>query len=224
MRIDCSAVLFDLDGVLVDSTAYIERQWREWAASKGLDPEPFLRFCHGRRAVETICLAAPQLDAEAEVAQFRRLAVEDDVALAPIPGARELLAALPKGRWAVVTSGGRRFALARLAGAGLPEPRVLVCADDVREGKPSPEGYLRAAKLLGTTPTSCLVVEDAPPGIEAARAAGATVVALTTTHSAAALADAHLVLSSLTDVHLVTAPANGRPLSLELGAAPVIPA
>lgn len=217
MRIDCAAILFDLDGVLVDSTAYIERQWREWAASKGLDPAPFLRVCHGRRAVETICLAAPELNAEAEVAQFRERKIEEEAPLAAVPGAAELLATLPDDRWAVVTSGARRFALARLAGAGLPPPRTLVSAEDVRQGKPSPEGYLRAAELLGIAAHECLVVEDAPPGIQAAKTAGATVVALTTTHPAEALADADVVLSSLADVRLMSASTAGRLLALELG-------
>ena len=224
MRLECTAVLFDLDGVLVDSTAYIERQWREWAMGKGLDPEPFLRYCHGRRAVETICLAAPELDARAEVDQFRERAVTDEVPLTAFPGARELLAALPERRWAVVTSGARRFALARLAGAGLPQPQVLVSAEDVREGKPSPEGYLRAAELIGAAASECLVLEDAPPGIEAARAAGATVVAVSTTHPPAALGGARLVLGSLADVHLASSPGNGRLLALELGPAPLISA
>ena len=223
MRIDCSAVLFDLDGVLVDSTAYIERQWRDWALSKGLEPAPFLQFCHGRRAIETIRLAAPELDAEAEVAAFREHAV-GDLKLPAVSGARELLAALPESRWGVVTSGVRRFALARLVGAGLPEPSVLVSAEDVREGKPSPEGYLLAAGLLATSPSSCLVVEDAPPGIEAARAAGATVVALTSTHPAALLARAHRVVTSLADLHLVSAPDHGRPLCFELEPAPLMSA
>lgn len=220
MRIECAAALFDLDGVLVDSTAYIERQWSEWAASKGLDPAPFLHFCHGRRAVETIRLAAPQLDAEAEVAQFRHHAIED-VPLPAVPGARELLEALPEGRWGVVTSGPRQFALGRLALAGLPEPRVLVSADDVRHGKPSPEGYLRAAQLLGVAVAETFVIEDAPPGIEAARAAGATVVALASTHPAAMLQGAHLIVSSLAEVHVLSAPADRPPLVVELGRAPV---
>jgi sugar-phosphatase len=224
LRIDCAAVLFDLDGVLVDSTAYIERQWRDWALGKGLDPEPFLRYCHGRRAVETIRLAAPMLDAEAEVARFREQPVTEETGLAALPGAHELLDALPATRWAVVTSGARKFARARLAHARLPEPRVLVAAEDVREGKPSPDGYLRAAALLGAPPSACLVVEDAPAGIEAARAAGTIVVALSTTHPASVLGGARLVLGSLADVHLVAALENGRPLSLELAAAPVIPA
>jgi sugar-phosphatase len=221
MRVECAAVLFDLDGVLVDSTAYIERQWWDWAISKGLDPEPFLRVCHGRRAVETIRLAAPQLDAEAEVARFRDQPV-DNVALAALPGARELVAALAGGRWAIVTSGARRSALARLAAAALPAPPVLVSAEDVRRGKPSPEGYLRAAELVGVPPDDCLVFEDAPPGVAAARAAGARVIGVATTHPPETLGDAHAVVNSLADVHLASSGAG--PLALRVLPLPVIPA
>ena len=203
MRVECAAVLFDLDGVLVDSTAYIERQWSDWATSKGLDPEPFLRVCHGRRAVETIRLAAPQLDAEAEVARFRDQPL-DNVALAPLPGARDLVDGLAGAPWAIVTSGVRRFALARLAAAGLPAPPILVSAEDVRRGKPSPEGYLRAAELLAVPPDDCLVFEDAPPGVAAARAAGTRVIGVATTHPPEALGDAHAVVSSLAEVHLAS--------------------
>jgi mannitol-1-/sugar-/sorbitol-6-phosphatase len=221
MRVECAAVLFDLDGVLVDSTAYIERQWRDWALSRGLDPEPFLRVCHGRRAVETIRLAAPELDAEAEVARFRPAAPDEDAVLTALPGARELLAALSSAPWAVVTSGARRFALARLAGAGLPAPPVLVSAEDVRHGKPSPEGYLRAAELVGVAAAQCVVFEDAPPGIAAARAAGATVIAVATTHPPEGLGDAHAVAGSLADVHLAL-PGAGRP-ALEIALFPLMP-
>jgi len=221
MRVECAAVLFDLDGVLVDSTAYIERQWRDWAVASGLDPEPFLRVCHGRRAVETIRLAAPQLDAEAEVARFRAEAPDQDAILTSLPGARELLAALSAGRWAVVTSGARRFALARLAGAGLPAPPVLVSAEDVSQGKPSPEGYLRAAELVGAATADCVVFEDAPPGITAARAAGATVIGVATTHAPEALWEAHAVAGSLADVHPVLSGA-GRS-ALEITLLPLMP-
>ncbi len=221
MRVECSAVLFDLDGVLVDSTAYIERQWRDWALSRGLDPAPFLRVCHGRRAVETIRLAAPGLDAEAEVARFRAQAPDEDARLTALPGARELLAVLSPALWAVVTSGARRFALARLAGAGLPAPPVLVSAEDVRQGKPSPEGYLLAAQLVGVAPGDCVVFEDAPPGIAAARAAGATVIAVATTHPPEELADAHAIAGSLADVHLTLRGA-GRP-ALEIALLPLMP-
>ncbi|HET7598792.1 MAG TPA: HAD-IA family hydrolase [Gemmatimonadales bacterium] len=213
--IDCSAVLFDLDGVLVDSTEFVERQWHEWAAWRGLDPAPFLRVCHGRRATETIQLAAPELDAEAEVARFRAMPVPEDPVLHPLPGAAELLAELPAGTWAVVTSGSRASAERRLAAAGLPRPPVLVAAEDVRHGKPSPEGYLRAASRLGVPATECVVIEDAPPGIEAARAAGAIVIALIGTYSADQLPPSDYrigALSELRDLLRIHAHGTSAPL------------
>jgi sugar-phosphatase len=200
LRIGCSVVLFDLDGVLVDSTGYVEHQWREWAKWRGLDPAPFLRVCHGRRALETIRLAAPELDAEAEVARFREIPVAEEPLLHAVPGAAELLGVLPAGTWAVVTSGTRPMATNRLKPAGLPVPGVLITAEDVRHGKPRPEGYLRAAERLGVPPADCVVIEDAPPGIEAALAAGMTAVGLTTTHSPAELAAAHHRIASLAEL------------------------
>jgi sugar-phosphatase len=181
-RFECRAVLFDLDGVLVDSTRYVEQQWRRWALGKGLSPEPFLRVCHGRRALETIQLAAPDLDAEAEVAAFLPEDGSEPGLLAPVEGAARLLQRLPAGRWAVATSGPRVSAIARLRSAGLPLPSVLICAEDVIRGKPNPEVYLTAAAALSASPSECLVLEDAPAGIESARAAGMRVIALTTTH------------------------------------------
>jgi mannitol-1-/sugar-/sorbitol-6-phosphatase len=180
-RFECRAVLFDLDGVLVDSAAYVEDQWRAWARSKGLSAEPFLRICHGRRALETIQLAAPHLDAAAEVAAFVPDVTQSGV-LHPVEGASRLLQALPAGSWAVATSGTRAVATERLRKAGLPIPHVLVCAEDVIHGKPSPDVYLMAAAAVGASPSECIVIEDAPAGIQAARAAGMAVVALTTTH------------------------------------------
>jgi sugar-phosphatase len=200
-RFECSAVLFDLDGVLVDSTRYVEQQWRRWAVAKGLPPEPFLRVCHGRRALETIQLAAPQLDAHAEVAAFVPDEGSDATAMEPIAGAARLLQVLPAGSWAVGTSGTRATAWARLRGAGLRIPGVLICAEDVVHGKPSPDVYLMAAAALTVPPAECLVVEDAPAGIQAARAAGMRVIALTTSHRAEELrADA--CAGSLAGVHL----------------------
>jgi len=199
-RIECAAILFDLDGVLVDSTTYVEQQWRRWATARGLSPEPFLRVCHGRRALETIRIAAPHLDAEAEV---RALGPDDEPGppIVPLPGAAQLLDALPAGSWAVATSGRRPGALARLRGAGLPVPEVLVSAEDVAAGKPSPEAYLLAAGRLGVPPAAALVIEDAPAGIEAALTAGMRVLALTTTHSADQLATT-LQAPTLAAVHL----------------------
>jgi len=200
-RFECSAVVFDLDGVLVDSTGYVEQQWRRWAASKGLPVEPFLRVCHGRRALETIRLAAPHLDAEAEVAAFAPEEKSDGQILGPVDGAPRLLEMLPVGSWAVATSGTRAMATERLQRAGLPIPGILICAEDVLHGKPSPDVYLLAAAGLGVVPTECLVVEDAPAGIEAARAAGMGVIALTTTHRAEELC-ADACTTSLSGVHV----------------------
>jgi sugar-phosphatase len=198
-RRECSAILFDLDGVLVDSTALVETQWRRWAAARGLRAEPFLRVCHGRRAVETVRLAAPDLDAEAEVRALVPLA--DDVPPGPCDGAARLLRLLPEGSWGVATSSPREPATERLLRAGLPVPRVLVCAEDVTRGKPSPEVYLAASAALRVPAHGCLVIEDAPPGIEAARAAGMAVVGLTTTHRPDQLS-ADLRTASLANVHL----------------------
>jgi sugar-phosphatase len=215
-RFECRAILFDLDGVLVDSARYIEQQWRSWATSKGLSPEPFLQVCHGRRALETIRLAAPHLNAEAEIAAFEPEQAGEMPGLDPVEGALRLLQQLPSGSWAVATSGTRVTASARLKGAGLTMPVVLVCSEDVVHGKPSPEVYLTAAARLGVLPSECLVIEDAPAGIEAARAAGMRVLALTTTHPATMLG-ADACAPSLAAVHLGRIdPAAGRAPLLEL--------
>ena len=200
-RFECSAILFDLDGVLVESAAWIELQWRRWAVRRGLDPAPFLRVCHGRRAVETIRLAAPELDADAEVARLDPADERVSEPLRPVAGAERVLGALPPGAWAVATSGPRVSAIARLRHAGLPMPDVLVCAEDVECGKPSPDVYLRAAARLGLEPVRCLVVEDAPAGLEAAAAAGMAAVGVTTTHPASELS-APVLIPDLTRVHL----------------------
>jgi mannitol-1-/sugar-/sorbitol-6-phosphatase len=199
-RFDCSAVILDLDGVLVDSTALVEDQWRRWAAARGLQPEPFLRICHGRRALETIRLAAPQLDAEAEVAALPA-DTEPGAEIRALAGAARLLDQLPPGTWAVATSGSRAAATLRLRRAGLPVPPVMVCAEDVKQGKPHPEVYQRAAMALEVSPTDCLVIEDAPAGIEAARAAGMTAIGLATTPEPAEL-PVDVCAGSLADVHL----------------------
>jgi sugar-phosphatase len=200
-RFECRAILFDLDGVLVDSRAYIEDQWRRWATARGLEPEPFLQVCHGRRAVETIRLAAPDLDAEAEVAAFKPEDAGSSLSLCAMEGAARLLGTLPTESWAVATSGPRLMATARLRQAGLPIPSVLVCAEDVLHGKPSPDVYLIAAAALALSPRDCIVIEDAPAGIEAARAAGMGVIALATTHRRSEL-HADVCAASLAGIHV----------------------
>lgn len=182
------ALLFDLDGVLVDSSASVERQWRRWAARHGLDGDALMRVVHGRRAADTIREVAPWLDAEREVREVLAPAEAADVdGNVAIPGAAALLAGLPADRWAVVTSCVPDVAAGRLRSVGLPLPRVLVTAADVARGKPDPEGYRLGAARLGAPPERCVVFEDAPAGLAAARAAGARSVAVATTHAAAEL-------------------------------------
>jgi HAD superfamily hydrolase (TIGR01509 family) len=185
------AVLSDLDGVLVDSGAAIEGTWRRFAARHGLDAEHVLAESHGRRTVDLIRLVAPRLDAVTEAARIEREEIEEAGGLRPLPGARELVESLPPDRFAIVTSGTRPLALARLRAAGIPVPDVLVTAEEVAIGKPDPDGYLRAAALLGVDPAHSLVLEDAPAGVEAGLAAGMTVIAVLTTNGETALRRAH---------------------------------
>jgi sugar-phosphatase len=170
--LECEAVLFDLDGVLVDSLGVTERILREWAALRGVDGDRAVELSHGRRDVDVIALLAPHLGVAAEAAWIvgrEERAVEG---IGAMPGALDLLGALPPARWAVVTSGARAVARGRIAAAGLPEPVRLVAAEDVQRGKPDPQPYLLGADLLGVAPERCLVVEDAMSGVRAARAAG----------------------------------------------------
>ena len=194
-------LLFDLDGTLVDSRIVVERHWRVFAKRHGIAAEPILAVCHGRRTADTIAEVAPQLDAAVEAALLDAAEEVDVVGLGPVPGSPELLAALEPTSWAVVTSGHRALARRRLEAVGLPLPRVMVCGDEVVHGKPDPEGFLRAAELLGRDPRTCVVLEDAPAGIEAGRRAGARTIAVTTTHDAGTLAAADVVVSDLHEAH-----------------------
>ena len=176
VTLDAAAVLFDLDGVLVDSAAAIERSWRRWSAENGLPARAVLAACHGRPSAETIAAVAGHLDAAAEAARLEQRQAADTAGLTRCRGAARLLAALPPEHWAIVTSGSRPLAISRLRAARLPVPDVLVTADDVTEGKPAPEGYLRAAVRLGVPPGRCVVVEDSASGVRAGRAAGCRVI------------------------------------------------
>ena len=193
----CRAVLLDLDGVLVDSTLSVERTWRRWAARHGLDAATVLGVAHGRRTIETVRLAAPHLRLDIEVAALAAEELAELSTVTAIAGGRALLDMLPAGRWAIVTSGTRAIAEARLQHTDLPVPPVLVAAEDVVHGKPAPEGYLAAAARLRMSPGDCVVIEDAPPGLAAARAAGMRTVAVPTTHRGAELAEADLLVPTL---------------------------
>jgi len=184
----------------VDSTGSVARQWQKWAARKGIDPEKVMKIAHGVRALEIVKAVAPHLDAEAEVREIEELEVNDQDGVAVMPGASDLVGSVPDNRWAVVTSGRRHLAEGRLQWAMLPLPRIMVPADEVSRGKPDPEPYLKAAELLGVAPRECLVIEDAPAGIRAARAAGMKVIGLTSTYPASELKDADVVVEALRQI------------------------
>jgi mannitol-1-/sugar-/sorbitol-6-phosphatase len=191
-------VIFDLDGVLVASAPVVEASWSRWAGERGVEWDALLPVLHGRPGRELVTEFAPHLDADEEVATITAYELAEEHALVAVPGAGECIAAAP--RWAIATSGGRELALGRLRAVGHPIPDVLVSADDITRGKPHPEPYLKAAEKLGAQPDQCLVIEDAPAGIEAARAAGMRVVAVTTSHAAAQLAAADAVYDSMDEV------------------------
>jgi len=181
--ITCEAILFDMDGTLVDSTTCVEATWRAWAMRHDLDVETLLQVAHGRQNQETIRIVAPHLETPEELAFLVRAEEECQDGIAAVPGARDLVQRLPVERWAVVSSAWKRLAEIRLACAGLPLPATLITADEVTRSKPHPDGYLAAAARLGIEPADCLVFEDAPAGIDAGIAAGMNVVGIKTTFS-----------------------------------------
>jgi len=174
--IPASGVLFDCDGVLVDSDASVLSSWARWAVRYDQDPDTVGHAVHGRRAADTVeSLIGPDRRAAA-LADINAFEVEDAATVTPIPGAADLVSSIPHGRWAVVTSGNRILAAARLATAGIPDAAVVITADDVVNGKPHPEGYAAAAARIGLTPDHTVVLEDADSGVLAARAAGVSAV------------------------------------------------
>lgn len=181
-RLNCDLLLFDLDGVLIDSTPCIVRHWREWSAANGLDLGAVMAAAHGVRTIETMRTVAPHLDVAAEAARFTAHEVADTDGVTDIKGARALLSSLPADAWAIVTSAGAALAEARLRQAGLPFPKVLISADDVTRGKPDPEPYITGARCANSPPDRCVVLEDAPAGVAAGRSAGMRVIGVSATY------------------------------------------
>jgi sugar-phosphatase len=177
------AFLFDMDGTILNSIAAAERVWSVWANRHGLDVGAFLPTIHGMRASETIRrLNLSGVDVSTEAAWLTQAEMDDIEGILEIPGAAEFLNRLPKERWAIVTSAPRKLALRRLEAAGLPVPAMMVSGEEVSNGKPAPDCFLLAARRLGLAPSDCLVFEDAPAGIKAAEAAGASLAVVTATH------------------------------------------
>jgi len=208
--IRCSAFLFDLDGVLIDSTPAVHRVWAQWAMEHGLDPDAVVAHAHGRPSLSTVRRFLPDADHELENRTVERREIEDVEGIVVLPGAAELLTSLPPQRWTIATSCTRRLAEVRLRAAGLPIPQCIVTSTDVTRGKPDPESFLKAAAKLGFRASECVVCEDAPAGVVAGKAAGARVVALRTTFPEAELcaAGADFVVNSCADISVTESAGN----------------
>lgn len=195
------AVLFDLDGTLIDSTGSVDRVWSRWAREYGIDPGSFT-VEHGVPARAQLAHLVPEHQVEAEFLKLEKMEAEDLDGVVQLPGALEALDALPAGAAAIATSGTRPLAEARIRHAGVVVPEVIVTAEDTPVGKPDPAPYLLAASRLGVPAAACLVVEDAPAGLAAGRAAGSTTLAVATSHPHAEL-DADAIVDNLADVRFV---------------------
>lgn len=211
--LNCQAILFDLDGTLVESTLFIERLWQDWGMQHGVAPHRMTAVMHGRPATEIINIVAPHLSAEDEIDALETNEISRMEGMKTYSGAKELLSSLPPKRWAIVTSGSWRVASARLNYAQLPIPDVFITADGIKAGKPAPDAYLLAARRLNVKPADCVVVEDSPAGIEAGKAAGMRVIAIASTHPNVSLMQADIVIQQLSDI---TAKSIGNEIQIQL--------
>ncbi|MGC1450875.1 MAG: HAD family hydrolase [Candidatus Sulfotelmatobacter sp.] len=218
IEIRCAALLFDMDGVLINSTPAVARVWRRWAIEHGFDPEEVVVRAHGRPSLTTVREYLPHADHEAENREVERREIEDLEGVLPLPGALDLLASLPENRWTIVTSCTRPLAEVRIRAAGLPLPKKLITSNDITHGKPHPEPYLKGAAILGFPPEECVVLEDVPAGVRAGKASGARVIGFTTTVAEPALreAGADWVLNNCADIRRLD---RGQDLKLALNTA-----
>jgi sugar-phosphatase len=204
-QIHCAALLFDMDGVLIDSTPAVARVWHRWALEHGFNPEEVVAKAHGRPSLTTVREYLPHSDHEAENREVERREIEDLAGVIPLPGSLDLLASLPPDRWTIVTSCTRALAEVRIRAAGLPVPKKLITANDITHGKPHPEPYLKGAAMLGFPASECIVLEDAPAGIRSGKASGARVIGFTTTVEAsiAREAGADWIVRNCSDLRLL---------------------
>jgi len=190
IHVQCAALLFDLDGVLINSTPAVARVWRKWAIEHGFNPDEVVGRAHGRPSLTTVTEYLPHADHEAENREVERREIEDLEGVVPLPGSLALLGSLPEDRWTIVTSCTRALAEVRIKAAGLPLPRKMITSNDIKHGKPDPEPYLKASSLLGFQAAECVVVEDVPAGIRAGKGAGCKVIAFETTVPSSQLSNA----------------------------------
>lgn len=200
VQLEVGGLLFDMDGVLMSSLGSVERSWQRYAQMRGVDPALAVRIAHGRRAIETVRYLCPHLDDVAELRVIEQIEIDDNEGLVVLPGVQELLQSLPAHAWTIVTSATERLARSRLACAGITPPERFITAENVTEGKPHPEPYRRGAQLLGLAPQECLVLEDAPAGVAAGKAAGCMVLAVLTAHAAETLQAADWRVDTLANV------------------------
>ncbi|HWG58921.1 MAG TPA: HAD family hydrolase [Candidatus Acidoferrales bacterium] len=217
-RIRCRALLFDMDGVLIDSTPAVERVWRRWAIERGFDPDEVVRRAHGRPSITTVREYLPQADDRAENRIIERREIEDLDGVAPLPGTLDLLRALPADRWAIVTSCTRPLAEVRARAAHLPRPACFVTSDDVRHGKPAADPYLKGSEMLGVAARDCVVLEDVPAGVQSGKAAGARVIGILSTVGSGELraAGADWVVKNCAAISVVKPEAAGGTIELML--------
>jgi sugar-phosphatase len=202
LTLNCQAILFDLDGTLIDSAVRIQRLWEEWGELHGIAPQFLMEVMHGHRAGETISIVAPHLSVQDEVEALEIIETSDMGGVRPYASAGDLLSKLSSKQWAIVTSGSLRVASARMKHVGLPTPDIFITGDDVKMGRPAPDGYLLAAQHLNVKPSDCVVIEDAPAGIQAGKAAGMKVIAVASTLLREALSQADGVVQQLAEIQL----------------------
>jgi sugar-phosphatase len=200
VTVTTKGILFDMDGVLISSIGSVNRCWRRWAAMYGIPDAENYEIPHGMRAIEVIKSLRPDIDPLEGLRVIEDMEIEDTEDMKVLPGVRALLASLPPDRWRIVTSATERLLIARLKVVGLPVPERLISADTVEQGKPHPEPYLRGAALLGLAPKDCVVIEDAPSGVSAGKAAGCRVLGVLTSHLAEELTEADWLVESLEGV------------------------
>jgi sugar-phosphatase len=217
-EIQCSGLLFDMDGVLLDSTHAVARVWRQWAIEHGFDPDEVARVAQGRPSLSTIRDYLPDSDHHAENREVERRELADLDGVVPCPGAIPLLESLPADRWAIVTSCTRPLAEVRLRTGGLPRPKHFITSEDIVNGKPAPDPYLKGARMLGLKPADCIVVEDVPAGVLSGKAAGCRVIAVLNTILDAELRDAGAdwIVKDCRAISLASQETHGGKLSLRL--------
>jgi sugar-phosphatase len=217
VEVQTRGILFDLDGVLVDSTPAVARCWARWAVQFGFNADEVVHRAHGRPSIVTLRELMPNGDYEQENRKMEQWEIEDTDGVVPLPGVLDLLHGLPPQQWAIVTSCTRPLAEVRIRVAGLPWPKQLVTSADVQRFKPDPDPYLKGAELLRLAAADCVVVEDAPAGIRSGRAAGSRVLALRTTEADELLtaAGATWIVDDLSKASLGLIQA-GSPLKLSL--------